>query len=214
MAAALRAALAGQVAGDAKDETVVQVPPPPPPPPPLPSLAPDDRSVVGTGAAGTGSARTMDAGPLVAVEAALRREIGPVSRVLVRRAAADASTTQALVAALAGEIADATARRRFEAEARRALGAAAGGPDPGSVVGPAPRPAEAATSGSSATWRVDPAEVEAAQRALTLHVGPVARVLARRAAAEAGSADDLWRLLAAALPDAAERERFQARRRR
>jgi serine/threonine-protein kinase len=50
--------------------------------------------------------------------------------------------------------------------------------------------------------------MEAAQQKLAVYVGPIAKVLARRASKMTGNADEFYRLLADNLPDPQERARF------
>jgi serine/threonine-protein kinase len=50
--------------------------------------------------------------------------------------------------------------------------------------------------------------MEAAQMKLAVYVGPIAKVLAKRAAKLTGNADEFYRLLAENLPDPQERARF------
>lgn len=155
------------------------------------------------------------------VEQALARRLGPVAKVLVRRALPNARGIEELAAALAGSLPDPGERSLFIGEVRRLAGAqwrtgvplaAAGGTAP-APAGSAPAPPGPA-SGSSASWRVPAEEVDRAQRALAAYVGPIARVLARRAAAESGTVDDLWDALAGHIDRPDERARFLAERRR
>jgi hypothetical protein len=81
--------------------------------------------------------------------------------------------------------------------------------------GPAAPPATAAPAPAAvaapAPPRIPEHAMEAARVALTPYVGPIARVLVRRAAAEAASLDDLHERLAAQIPSVAEQEAFRRR---
>jgi hypothetical protein len=61
--------------------------------------------------------------------------------------------------------------------------------------------------------RLEPGALERATRALAEHLGPLARVLVARAAADAASEAELHERLAASVPER-EREAFRARLRR
>jgi serine/threonine-protein kinase len=50
--------------------------------------------------------------------------------------------------------------------------------------------------------------MEAAQQKLAVYVGPIARILVKRASKMTGNADEFYRLLAENLPDAQDRARF------
>jgi serine/threonine-protein kinase len=198
MAEALRAVAGGSAAAHAQQDdwaTIVQPGPAAASPTGLRAPAPETRpgsltqSGVGATSGGSGTIGGFGSALLTTLERALGRSVGPIARVLVRRAAAASPTVEALVQTLSVEIADLSARQVFLEEAQRASATTA-----------------------SAVWRVDAAEVERAQRALTLHLGPVSRVLASRAAGQAGSVDELWRILSTSIEDAAERARFMARR--
>ncbi|MFQ5551713.1 MAG: adenylate/guanylate cyclase domain-containing protein, partial [Gemmatimonadales bacterium] len=58
------------------------------------------------------------------------------------------------------------------------------------------------------TW--DPAVLKAAEKDLAPYIGPLAKVLVGRTARQAGSAQDLYRLLGDMIPDVDEREKFLA----
>lgn len=131
---------------------------------------------------------------LQAVEAALATAIGPVARVLVRQAARSAVNRSALLASLAGQIGEPASRATFLAR----LG------QPGLPAGAqTPQPAGAAG--------LDAALLEHATRVLTTRVGPIAKVLVRKAAARSGSAEQLFELLAEDTAAGAERDGLMRR---
>jgi serine/threonine-protein kinase len=63
-------------------------------------------------------------------------------------------------------------------------------------------------TGMPTLLQLSPEQMEAAQMKLAVYVGPIAKVLARRAAKMTGNPDEFYRLLAENLPDPQERARF------
>jgi serine/threonine-protein kinase len=63
-------------------------------------------------------------------------------------------------------------------------------------------------TGMPTLLQLSPELMEAAQQKLAVYVGPIAKVLAKRASRMTGSADEFYRLLADNLPDQHERARF------
>lgn len=121
-----------------------------------------------------------DAGALAEVERDLAEHVGPVARVLVRRAARGSTSLAAVREAVAASIADFEARERFLAKA--------GAPRTGTRTGV---PAAAVTdfeatrveTGASAGAPLLDGDVDRAAAALLPSLGPIARVVARRCAA-------------------------------
>jgi len=213
MREALRMAMQGLgPPGGAGNDTTMVAPaaaavPSPPPQPFVPGLDP------GMAASQPGSIGPHADQVLRTLEQVLARHLGPIARILVRKAAAAAPTLEALCDTVAGNIADLAERNAFRAETRRLLGAAAGMTGAGSgSLGAGGQAGGSTGEGSSGAWQVDPAEVERAHRALAVHLGPVARVLARRAAATARTADELWAALASQITCDDERAAFLSRR--
>ena len=132
---------------------------------------------------------------LQAVEAALATAIGPVARVLVRQAARSAVNRSALLASLAGQIGEPASRASFLAR----LGQ------------PGRPPAGAETPQTAGAAGLDAALLEHATRVLTTRVGPIAKVLVRKAAARCGSAEQLFELLAEDTAAGAERDGLMRR---
>lgn len=154
-AAALRDALRA-AAGRLDDQPTRVVTPPPPP---RAGLGADER---------------------LALEQALASAIGPVAKLLVRQATQTAVDRSAVVATLAGQIAEPARRAAFLARV--------GAPTVAAAATPAPR--------TSAPGALDAAALDHATRVLTTQVGPIARVLVRQAAARACSAEQFYALLA------------------
>nr|WP_284507357.1 serine/threonine-protein kinase [Caballeronia sp. ATUFL_M2_KS44] len=153
-------------------------------------------------ASGTGSWRgeslpslTMwPAATLASVEARLAAQIGPVARLLVRRAAAriaDAPDLPALVALLAPHVPSDKGRAQFVAAFAE-----------GSVAG-------TASASTSAPSSLDAEAVRAAALKLAVYLGPIATIIAKRESARADSLRALHERLAAAISNEHDRARFQ-----
>ncbi|WP_186139312.1 serine/threonine-protein kinase [Burkholderia gladioli] len=139
---------------------------------------------------------------LAQLEQRLVTHVGPVASRLVRRAAAQATDPRMLAAELARHLPDEAARHDFDTLLQRhaASGTAVtrvmampGATQAGSGPGPAPA--------------VDTALVETAVQRLATHIGPIARIVARRAAVDADLATFQARLLEA-LPDSVDKAAF------
>jgi serine/threonine protein kinase len=175
------------------------------------------RAPLGTGgSAGTGmpsSGGTSSPPPtgwsapvLAGVEVALARVVGPVARVLVRRAAQVHKDIPALTAALLASIDRPEDREAF---ARAVTGAGLSALKAGS--GTAATDAAAATPLPGATGDDTPpsaAELEHATKLLTMYIGPIARVVVKRASAGGVNRRDFYRQVAQSLDSDAKRERF------
>lgn len=123
------------------------------------------------------------------IEAQFARFVGPVAKVLVRRAARQTVDMEELYARLA-ETLGAEERKTFMAT-RSALTRAR---------------AHAATHPDTAP--LTPQTIDAALRRLAPYVGPIAKVLVRKAAAQSSSLRQFYLLLADSLESEAERTRF------
>jgi len=153
-----------------------------------------------------GAPGRFDAALLDRLTAALTREIGPVTKLVVRRAADRSSDRETLVAAVAEHVPEAT-RRAFRArladlvappaKAAPAASATAAG------VGPAnPRSRSVAPIGPELLARIE--------QSLARHIGPVARLLVRNAAKQAASPRELFETLATHIESAEARRAFLA----
>lgn len=154
-----------------------------------PSSAP--RSAAGTPSVPAApSLPDWDARALLSIEQSLLPQLGPMTRFVVRDAARRHHDLPGLVAWLAAEVVEPQERERFLARLYQRLPAARQGPAAGSappVLGTTP---------------MQPALVERAQRVLAEHIGPIAAVLVRRAAAHALTREAFYAELAdAAGPD-------------
>lgn len=122
-----------------------------------------------------------------AVERTLARYVGPVAPTLMRSAIFKAGTAAELCALLGESIEASGDRARFRAEALGQLQAAS--------------PTEGGLSAQ---------ELERAQLALTRFLGPIARVLVKRAASDCSSRRELWRRLSLHIDHDDERRAFLA----
>jgi class 3 adenylate cyclase len=156
------------------------------------------------------AAARFDPAALARVERALAECIGPLARVLVRRAAATATGLPELCERLAASVPDPD-RPRF----RQRLADLGGAPAPAAPPAGGPAPAAAAPDAAAPAGRRPgrplSAEVLAeAARRLAVYLGPVARVLVKRAAEGAGDTRELYERLARQIDDPRQRERFVA----
>ena len=144
---------------------------------------------------------------LARIERQLARFIGPVARVMVRRAASDSKDLAALVHRLADQLPTPAERAEFlKSNAPVATLA------PASTFSPAADQATVVplpgSSGTAPTRAPTPEEIARAARLLALHMGPIAQVLVKRAAQPGVTRDQFLAGLAAHLADQADRERF------
>jgi serine/threonine-protein kinase len=161
---------------------------------------------------GTGHTPThWDPEMLGKIEATLARHVGPLAAVMVRRAARECHDVPALYARLGEQITQTSAREAFLGLVLHAGPATGGGSGAtGGSMGQH-RPASSAVGGSgggtgtaSATsGPVSDALLEAAQKVLAGHVGPIAKVLVKRAAERSRQREALFAQLAEAVPEAA-----------
>jgi hypothetical protein len=186
--AALRSALSGAAHGARSDRT-------------LPLVSADAPTVIAQPAAAGGATGltgiALDREQVKRIEAELARHIGPIAAVVVRKAAKQASSIADLVDAAAGEIEDDKARAAF-------IRKFAAGDASGRVASqPVSAPRDAAIS------QKFPAEVlQQAETALAQHIGAIARVVVRRAAAKARDEAELYLLISDEIKDPVERKAF------
>jgi len=143
-----------------------------------------------------------DAGPahtLAEIEASLTRSIGPLARQLVRQSAAQARSVHEFYATLADNVPAGPERDAFLARIRRL--------DPGRSGTHAPAPAPA-TGPPSARVAFDAATLTRCEQQLARHIGPLARVLIKRAANDSGNVAELYRKLAEHIDTEPERQAF------
>jgi eukaryotic-like serine/threonine-protein kinase len=164
---------------------------------------------VPTGTGMTGEPPThFDAAELAQIEASLARHVGPMAKVMVRRAARQAHDVTGLYAALAEQITSSTAREAFLGQASKsghATGGTHGGGSTRTNLGP-PTGAVGTTAFTApigvGSLPVSDAWLEQAAKLLLGHVGPIAKVMVRRASERTRIREALIQEFAAAVPEA------------
>jgi eukaryotic-like serine/threonine-protein kinase len=142
--------------------------------------------------------------PLRAIEQLLAPHVGPMARVLVKRAAKDTVEGFQLVSRLAEHIANEEDRKSFAAASLAKVAGVTG-----TGTGTATRShAAASRSGSTSQGTLDPVEIDKATKALTAYIGPIAKVMAKKAASAASGRGDFYERLAASIGDIDDRSRF------
>lgn len=146
-----------------------------------------------------------DAALLAQIEQQLVVYVGPVARMLVRKATLQVSSPRELVQHLAAAIPGEQDRLMFQRRVRGVLGGTIG-----STVGTAGSGAVASQmSGSLGSF--DQATLERARQDLAVYLGPIAKVLVKQAAAKARTPQELYQHLAEHIPTAADRAAFLKR---
>ena len=157
-------------------------------------------SAISTG--GTAPPPGWEAPVLAVVEVELARFIGPVAKVLVRRSARQHKNLGALIAAVAVSIDSAAEREAF---AKSLTGR-------GLQTGNTVLPADATDTSAGEPVLTGPAmsdqDLEHATRILTTYIGPIARIVAKRAAGPNISRRDFFARVAQSLESETQRERF------
>jgi serine/threonine-protein kinase len=220
---ALAEALGQPLAGALSPEVVLAAPE---------SFAPTERIPTGvstnlpTGTNLTGEPPThFEAADLAAVEALLARHMGPMAKVLVRRTARSCHDIAELYTRLAEHITNVSAREAFLGQASRSGSATGGTHGTGGSSGMTGITGGSGSSGGSgrastgsltgrvgtaafmpATGMVSPpvsdAWLEMATKLMLAHVGPIAKVMVRRAAERTRVREVLVQEFSAAVPEA------------
>lgn len=156
---------------------------------------------------------------LHAIEATLEMYIGPLAHILVRKMSGSANSIEQLSEQLSRFIPSVTKQREFLNSTRHVI-------TTGSALRPvsappmAPAMSEAVSAASPLTNSTgvassfDPELLVRIEQALANQLGPMARVLVKKAARQATSLDDLCQSLASELPDDRHRRDFLASVRR
>lgn len=134
---------------------------------------------------------------LAEIESTLVNAIGPLGKHLVRSSAARAKTLQEFCSLLADNVPEGWERVDFLRRIEKLEAFANGSPE---------KPSTVASSSTKATF--DPATLATAERQLAQHVGPLAKVLIKRAANDSGNVKELYRKLAEHIDSEAERVSF------
>ena len=147
-----------------------------------------------------------DAALLAQLEQQLVVYVGPVARMLVRKAALQVGSPRELVQHLAMAIPGEQDRLMFQRRMRGVLGGTIG-----STVGTVGSSSVAASQMSGSLGPFDQALLEMARRDLAVYLGPIAKVLVKQAAAKAQTSHELYQRLAEHIPTAADRAAFLKR---
>ncbi|MEO8057586.1 MAG: protein kinase [Burkholderiales bacterium] len=134
------------------------------------------------------TAPVCDAALLAALEALLTTHLGPVARIVLRDAARRSADPFALVDRIAAEALEVEERDTFLAKARTLL--------PERSTSAAADKPSAATLPVLGSTPMAPGVVDKAQKVLAEHIGPIASVIVRRAAAQTGSREAFFTELA------------------
>ncbi len=141
------------------------------------------------------------------VERQLAAFIGPLAKVLVKRAAGKTTSALELYTILAAVLEREEDRKAFLAKRTELGGGKASTPPPVSAPIQA-APTVIAPMDVSPPSEITPAAIEQAARRLAAHLGPIAAVLARKDAKRAATLRDFYGLLAEHLTNPSDRERF------
>ena len=146
-----------------------------------------------------------DATTLGSVQMHLANVVGPMARVLVQRAAQRCSDLDTLVNLLADELQTVEERQTFLAKVSTSTFA----PPPGHVAGSAPPPAGFANSRTAdGRARLTPDEIERATAALSRRIGPLARVIVKRARDRTEDPEQFVLLILEGITNQADRDAF------
>jgi serine/threonine-protein kinase len=169
-------------------------------------------SSAGSGLSGTGAA--PDWLQLLApdLQTALSTQIGPVAKLVLKNAARDAQDVDDLCARLLPHIGSEAGKVQFqdsirEIKKKHGLSTLSTMGARRNQAGTPPTQLTQMT-GMPTLLQLSPELMEAAQQKLAVYVGPIAKVLAKRASKMTGSVDEFYRLLADNLPDPQDRARF------
>jgi serine/threonine protein kinase len=143
---------------------------------------------------------TFDLETLKKVEAELAKFIGPIAHVVVKSAAKKAYTIASLAETVAVDIANDKDRAAFVKKFSADKSVPTGDPTRATAAQQQSRP-----TGPS---KIDPQTLFKAEAALAQHIGAVAKVVVRRAAARARDAGELYLLIAEEIEDPGERKSF------
>ncbi len=147
-----------------------------------------------------------DPAVLKSVEGHLARLVGPVAKVMVKRAGLQTTELDALYGILAESLTTEAERKSFLATRAHVSGAPPPRAQPGARTGTV----EASTllAARLAGGQLTPELIDAATRKLTARAGPIAKIVARKAALQATTTQQFYTLLAESLPTESERVRF------
>jgi len=142
----------------------------------------------------------FDLETLKKIEAELAKFIGPIAHIVIRSAAKKSYTIAGLAEMVAADISDDKSRAAFVRRFSSDKSTPSGSPTRATSV--------RQQSGPPIVSSVDPQTLAKAEAALAKHIGAVAKVVVRRAAAKARDAGELYLLIAEEIEDVTERKAF------
>ncbi len=145
--------------------------------------------------------RELSAPTWGAIEVALRELIGPMARHVMRSTASHVHSVDEFFAALADKITDTHGREAFKARLARIA-------HQGGSQGVELRTVPGARSQPKTQFAFDAATLARAEKQLAHHVGPLAKVLIKRAASDSGNVAELHRKLAELIESEPQRREF------
>ncbi|MFG6486425.1 serine/threonine-protein kinase [Roseateles sp. BYS78W] len=203
---------AGTGLDDTSWERTLMMAPPRPARPPMspPTIAPPTAGSAGSGAP---PPTHWDKAQLTQAEQTLARLVGPLASVLVRRAARECTDLNELYHKLAEQVSDPRARDAFLGQASLVTGGTgktAGGTNatPSAPGSRGSTSSAGSAGGTTIGGPLNDAVIEKSQTLLAQHVGPIAKVLVKRAAAGIDSRAVFFNRLAEAVNDPAAREKL------
>jgi serine/threonine-protein kinase len=145
------------------------------------------------------------------LQVALSTQIGPVAKLVLKNTAREALDLDDLCTRLLPHIGSDAGRAQFQ-EAVREIKKKHGLSTLSTMGARLQNHASAtqltAMTGMPTLLQLSPELMETAQQKLAAYVGPIAKILAKRASKMTGNPDEFYRLLAENLPDAQDRARF------
>jgi serine/threonine-protein kinase len=125
------------------------------------------------------------------IERQLANFVGPMARVMVKKAAAKSRDTAELYSLLSDSITDPEVRKKFIDEMPRTAGEHSGTHQTSTGTGVrGTTQLKSLSGGTEALAPLDPGFVEEATSRLAVYLGPIAKVVVRRAAQEGGNRQD------------------------
>lgn len=153
----------------------------------------------------TQPALVWDMATIQKIEQCLTQYIGPIARLIVAKAAREAADLAGFLDRVSGNIPIDTDRQAFAAEAKTLLHGGAPGKDSASTP-----PANAQTATAIRSLQIADAGLGEIEKALARHIGPIAKVVVKRAVAQSGSAAELCASLLSHIEQEDDRRQFRA----
>ncbi len=198
------------------ERTVLAFQPPPRPIEPVRPATPSQHGAAPTPGSSHGSNLTASAPEwLLALapdlQVALSTQIGPVAKLVLKNTAREAVDLDDLCVRLLPHIGSDAGRAQFQEAVKEIK--KKHGLSTLSTMGARSQVHTGATqltamTGMPTLLQLSPELMDAAQQKLAVYVGPIAKILAKRASKMTGNADEFYRLLAENLPDPQDRARF------